>query len=222
MISPLQLPHLHHHALLAHQVHCQLPKKVVSLKMKEDKTASRHLLVLQRHQHLRLPLKLRCGFPQCIGRGQSPLFPLVFLFIHFGTPFIFQVSTSKNLQTAQQSHHMGSTQPSQAFLQPSYQILPTMYPNALQPLPSVPQLSSSKANSHIVNQVPAYQNQIIPGGPVPTSQPLPQTSKPCGQWYAPGDNLKEAIVREMPKYKANLQDLSPDEVNTHNIQSYCI
>lgn len=112
---------------------------------------------------------------------------------------------------------MGSTQPSQAFLQSQhpYQMPPTMYPNALQSLPSVPQLSSSKANSHIVNQVPAYQNQIISVGTVPTSQPLPQTSKPCGQWYPPGDNLKEAIVREMPKYKANLQDLSPDEVFTN-------
>lgn len=76
------------------------------------------------------------------------------------------------------------------------------------------QLSSPKLNSTIVNQVQYYPNQIMSVGSYcqhPQSSPHVPSKYP-GQWGSPGENLKEVIVREMPNYKANLQDYSPDEV----------
>ncbi|XP_026283823.1 uncharacterized protein LOC113210174 isoform X2 [Frankliniella occidentalis] len=89
----------------------------------------------------------------------------------------------------------------------SFQISPNIYMGT-DALPPVPQGSITKASSAASSQLQQFPSQVAATG----SPHVHVTAKPPGQWFAPGDNLKEVIVREMPKYKANLQDLSPDEL----------
>lgn len=99
--------------------------------------------------------------------------------------------------------NQSSQVPNQA--QQFHQITPNVFLTSQQ---SSPPLSTSQAASS-ANQV---QHSTNPS-PHPQLQhhvPL----KPPVQRYSSGDNLKEVIVREMPKYKTNLQDFSPDEVRS--------
>lgn len=127
---------------------------------------------------------------------------------------ILQVSNLKGPASGQPSHYIASNPPHQGPLQSQspYQVTHNTYPNTQLPPPAA-QLPSSKPNPSAVIQLPSHQSQIISVCSVGTSPALQHgTPKPAGQWFPPGDNLKEAIVREMPKYKSNLQDLSPDEL----------
>ncbi|XP_034244536.1 uncharacterized protein LOC117647116 isoform X3 [Thrips palmi] len=110
-------------------------------------------------------------------------------------------------QLLQQSHLPASNQPQvPPSSQQPYQLTHNMFPT------SQHQLSSPKTNSTIVNQVQYYPNQIMSIGSFGQHPQSPHVSKFPGQWCPPGENLKEVIVREMPNYKANLQDYSPDEL----------
>lgn len=130
----------------------------------------------------------------------------------------FQISNMKSTghlpqtqhQLIQQSHLTAPNQPQvPPSSQQAYHLTHNMFFSSSQH-----QLSSPKTNSTIVNQVQYYPNQIMSVGNYgqhpPSSPHVP--SKYPGQWCPAGENLKEVIVREMPNYKANLQDYSPDEV----------
>lgn len=112
------------------------------------------------------------------------------------------------LQILQQPH---LTTPNQPQLPPSSQQpyhLTHMFPAGQH------YLTSPKPNSTVVHQVQYYPNQIMSVGSYgqhPQSSPHVPSKYP-GQWCPPEENLKEVIVREMPNYKANLQDYSPDEL----------
>lgn len=129
-----------------------------------------------------------------------------------------QVFNSKGLSHpplhASQRHHQQPYrgQPNHSPHMP-YSIPPNMFPSTQQFPPPLTHISP-KLNSSVMNHVPHYPNQIISIGtaPFPPQGPQHVLVKPGGQWHVPGDNLKEVIVREMPKYKANLQDLSPEEL----------
>ncbi|KAK3911320.1 Zinc finger CCHC domain-containing protein 2 [Frankliniella fusca] len=131
------------------------------------------------------------------------------------SPFVGRVETPPPTSKMQVSHSKSGPETAQSTPNPipvpgptpqPFQNSPTVYMTA-ECLPPAAQGPTTKAGLPAPNQLQQFPNQIVTVG----NAYMHLTSKP-GSWFAPSDNLKEVIVREMPKYKANLQDLSPDEL----------